>query len=200
MASPSGMTGSERETNRNRLMKAVKPLIEAARAAEILSGRGLLRRRNDIVKTELICLPVYLFKVVLTDKKGGRESEMVAVDAVRGEFSFYSEESISYFDEEHICYIEHIMSSESAFETIRREYGRILFRSNLKNGRDLSISAISNEELVLYPYWTGYYKRKTNYDFTVLDAIDGTVQGPKIKAVVAALIAGRIPASLITNT
>ena len=42
--------------------------------------------------------------------------------------------------------------------------------------------------MLKYPYWVGYYKRKSGIDFEVIDALNGKKQGAKMKPVFIKLI------------
>ena len=132
-----------------------------------------------MVKVELFYLPVYLFTLKLEDKKGRQYTDMISVDGIKGEFAFFIESEYEQATTEIIEKFEFKLTEKMACDIAMKEFQRFLFKNNLKNSNFVNIVSISKGVQIYYPYWIGYFKHKSAYDFDVIDAVVGSKQGVK---------------------
>ncbi len=170
----------------------VVPRIEKPRAKELLSKppRPLARNR-EILKIDLYYLPNYVFKVELEDRKARVNSMRICVDGIEGHFAYYSETKLT---EEPVLQgksADFIISADEALELGTDEFHRMVLRQSLKKRDEINIRSITFDKNVFYPYWIGYFRRKSAYDFEAIDALSGQRQGAKMKPVIMqAILAG----------
>jgi len=162
----------------------IASVVSKTQAEDLLTKtKGLLSPRRDLVKIELIYLPVYLFALKLEDKRGRLLAERISVDGIRGEFAFFKDINYDSSPPEIKNRFDFSLAEEEARKIAKREYQRILFKDNLKTRNDVKITEFGMGEKIYYPYWVGYFKRKNAYDFNLIDAVDGGKQGMKMRPV-----------------
>jgi len=162
----------------------IASVVSRTKAEELLTKtKGLLSPRRELVKIELIYLPVYLFALKLVDKKGRLLAERISVDGIRGEFAFFKDIDYDSSPPDIKNKFDFSLSEKEAREIANREYQRILFKDNLKTRNDVKIIEFGPGKKIYYPYWVGYFKRKNAYDFNLIDAVDGGKQGMKMRPV-----------------
>ena len=162
----------------------ITSVVSRAQAENLLTKpKGFLSPRREMVKIELIYLPVYLFALKLEDKKGRHLAERISVDGIKGEFAFIKEIHYDSSPPDTKNKFDFRLTEEEAREIANREYQRILFKDNLKTRNDVKITGFGRGEKIFYPYWAGYFKRKNAYDFNLIDAVDGGKQGMKMRPV-----------------
>jgi hypothetical protein len=162
----------------------VASVIDRSKAENLLSKTNRLwSSRKKMIKVEIFCLPVYLFTIKLEDNKGRELTDLVSVDGIKGEFAFFKEPDYegSLFDIKDK--FEFILAEKKAREIAMQEYQRFLFKNNLKTRNDVKIIELNPGRQIYYPYWIGYFKRKNGYDFEVIDAVSGSIQGMKMRPV-----------------
>ena len=167
----------------------IASIIEKYQAEDLLSKtNGLWPARRKMIKVELFYLPLYLFTIKLEDNKGRQYSDMISVDGIKGEFAFFRESDYEQATAEIINKIDFKLTVTMACDIAMQEYKRFLFRNNLKNRNFAKIVSTSQGVQVYYPYWMGYFKHKSAYDFDVIDAVGGSKQGIKMRPVFIDLI------------
>jgi len=162
----------------------IASVVSRTKAEDLLTKtKGLLSPRREMVKIELIYLPVYLFSLKLEDKRNRLLAERISVDGIRGEFAFIKDIDYDSSPPEIKHRFEFSLTEKEAREIANREYQRVLFKDNLKTRNDVRIIEFGPGERIYYPYWVGYFKRKNAYDFNLIDAVDGGKQGMKMRPV-----------------
>jgi hypothetical protein len=167
----------------------IPAIIERLKAEELLCHtNGIWPAKRKMMKVELLYLPMYIFNIKLEDRKGRQNQDMVSVDGIKGEFSFFMETDY----EDQIKEKRDILSWNLT-ETMAREIGmkedqRFLLKNNLRNSNTNVIMSFSHGVQVYYPYWMGYFKRRKGFDFEVIDAVGGDKQGVKMRPVFIDLI------------
>ncbi len=161
----------------------VEALIGQREAEVMMSGKKgfLLKTGRNILRTELLFLPVYIFTIRISDTKGKINTEMVSVDGIRGEFAAYkgTMDTLRCGDEENQATFR--ITESEARKTAGSEYGRLVFRHNLRHPDKLRIEECSDGRRIYYPYWIGYFRRRRGFDFVAVDAVGGAVQGARMK-------------------
>jgi hypothetical protein len=159
----------------------ISAAISREQAGKLLTGGNhFWQKKKDLAGIEMVLLPLYVFSIDLTDKRGGRYTETLSVDAVRGEFALFREAPA---EPEETVGPDFLLCPETARDIALAESRRILLKRNLKNANTTEISEIGPARKLAWPYWIGYYKKGDRYDFSVIDAVDGSVQGIKMKPV-----------------
>jgi hypothetical protein len=167
----------------------VAPLIDEQKAGVLLSATGgIWPRKRKIIRTELVTLPLYVFTARLSIPGKAEFTEMISVDAIKGEFAFYSEPEYADTETENLPGPGSEISEEEARKIAVTEYQRMLHKKNLRTRNHVTLDGLSNSRLVFYPYWIGYYRRKNGYDFEVIDAVGGGRQGIRMRPVFIDLI------------
>ncbi len=163
----------------------VIPRIEEQRAHVLLSKppRPLARSRK-ILKIDLYYLPNYIFKVELEDRKEKVNSMKICVDGIEGHFAYYDETDLTKEPALSGKSADFVISTDEALKLGADEFHRMVLRQSLKKRDEINIRSITFEKNVFYPYWIGYFKRKSAYDFEAIDALSGQRQGAKMKPVI----------------
>jgi len=162
----------------------VASIINSLQAYNLLSKKNVRwLSKREMIKVELIFLPIYLFSVKLVDNRGRNLSDKISVDGIKGEFAFFKETDYEASSTDSVNKFNCKLSETEARDIAVREYQRSLFRNNMKTRSDARITDFSRGSFVFYPYWIGYFKRKSAYDFEVIDAVSGSKQGIKMRPV-----------------
>jgi hypothetical protein len=168
----------------------VEALIGQQEAEVMMSGKKglLLKTGRNILRTELLFLPVYIFTVSISDTKGKINTETVSVDGIRGEFAAYKGkmDNLRCGDEKNQATFR--IAEPDARKTAGSEYGRLVFRHNLRHPDKLRIAECSVGRKIYYPYWIGYFRRRRGFDFLAVDAVGGAFQGARMKSAMIDLI------------
>ena len=76
-------------SNTGTLNYFIQPVLGLNESLEKFKQRkGFLRSKKDVVKTECVYLPVYVFKILTEDTKKNIVQHYVCVDAIEGQFAF----------------------------------------------------------------------------------------------------------------
>jgi hypothetical protein len=158
--------------------------IEKEKAEQLLTEKnGIWTVRKRIIKVELFYLPLFVFTVTLEDSKGNSHMETISVDGIRGEFAFFRETEYCQPENELTGKFSFSLTEMTARNIALGEYQRLLLKNNLRNSNISVIADLTGAVQVYYPYWIGYYKRKSGYDFDVIDAVGGGKQGIRMRPV-----------------
>jgi hypothetical protein len=167
----------------------IPSIIEKPEAEELLcQPDGIWLPKRKVIKVELLYLPMYLFNVKLEDRNGRKNQDIVSVDGIKGEFSFFRETDYQDQTKEKRDIFIWKLTEAMAREIAMKEYQRILLKINLRNSNTNVIISFSHGVQAYYPYWIGYYKRRKGFDFDVIDAVGGDKQGVKMRPVFIDLI------------
>lgn len=159
----------------------IASVISSSQANDLLSKKNVLwLSKRKMIKVELIYLPIYLFSVKLEDNKGRLLSDKISVDGIKGEFAFFKDTDYESFPIDSINKFDFKLTETEARDIAIREYQRSLFKNNLKTRSEAKITDFSPGSYIFYPYWIGYFKRKSAFDFDVIDAVSGSKQGIKM--------------------
>jgi len=166
----------------------IASLLSSRQAEDKLSDKSAFWFfRKKIIKVELIYLPMYLFSVKLEDTKGHIYSDKVSIDGIKGEFASFIEPE--YKNRPEVKAIsDFVLTEEEAKKVAEDEYSRYLFENNLKTQNKVRVTDLSPGIKIFYPFWIGYFKRQKAYDFNVIDAVNGSKQGVKMRPVFIELL------------
>ncbi len=168
----------------------VRPLIAQEQAQVLLAKppRPLARKRK-IVKAELFYLPCYLFNAKVDKRDGSSNSGQICVDAIKGSFAFFLGVEFDGLPIEPYRTSGFLLSVDSARQLGLDGYRRHLLLQSLKRREQASLHSFQFDKEIYYPYWIGYFRRKSRLDFEVVDALSGQRQGVKMREVfIAALL------------
>ena len=160
--------------------------INAAAAAVLLKKPfNIFSSKKEILKTELVYLSYYLFESEIIFGNGKSETRKICVDTVSGDHAFLKNIDIkSHFEK------PDIHASINPDKAI--DIARMTIKSNLmfEKGKGKKIDSIKIKQVGMmeYPYWIGYYKKKNKIDFEAVDAVNGNLQGAKMKPTFIKLI------------
>lgn len=146
---------------------------------------NIFSSKKEIIKTELVYLPYYMFESQIIFGNGKSEVKKVCIDTVSGDHAFLKNIDIKPLIEKFDTHAA--VKPEEAISI-----ARMTIKSNLMfekgKGKKIDSIKIKEEGMIEYPYWIGYYKRKNKIDFEVIDAINGNLQGAKMKPTFIKLI------------
>jgi hypothetical protein len=164
-------------------VKFVQPVISKVEAKEIFSRkRTLLRRKKgEIVRIELINFPCYIFEVTAKTKKGEKKN-YISVDGIKGSFSFFNLENVTFSEVGNTSFDFEITNKE-ARKTAEDEYRGEILRAGLIAKTSAELKEISEGEKIYYPYWVCYYKKRDKYNFQVIDGVNGRTGSVKMNPV-----------------
>jgi hypothetical protein len=169
----------------------ISALVSKQEAEQIIARKGNIpwSSKKKILRTELLYLPVYVFTVTTLDSHGVSASELLIVDGIKGEFAIYKRSPSA---EEGNLFPGGLpqfrLDMDSAKQSAVSEYGRWIYRHNLRNPNKVNIESISDGEQFYYPYWISYFSRRKGFDFEAVDAVGGEIQGVRMKPVFMDLI------------
>lgn len=167
----------------------ITPVLDQEKSLGILSKKaGFFSFRRKIIKTSLFYLPLYIFDFKVEDSDGKIHSEKISVDAIKGEFAFYTPSSPGEMAEGAISDFSVLLTQEKAERIAQQEFTKLLLKHNLRRRRYSKLISITPEGKLYYPFRIGYFKRKKGYDFVVIDAVNGTLQGIKMKPIFMELL------------
>jgi hypothetical protein len=166
----------------------VVPQVSRQQATDLfLSSQGSLtaklrRKHTALARSELLYLPYYRFAIELSESTD-REPVRVAVDGLAGEAVFFMSANLQLTPnaDEHYCEFE--LSATEARGIAMEEYRRMLLEQGLRNKTKTTVRSISEAEPLHYPFWVAYFRKGDGYDFKVLDAVSGEVQGVRMRKV-----------------
>lgn len=164
-------------------MNFILPVISKQEAQQIFSKRKIFFRRSpgEIVNLELIHFPYYTFEVTVKTKKG-EQKVSISVDGISGTFAFLNLDKVT-ISEEGAGSFDFEFSFEEAEKIGKREYKGVILQSGLLAKTPSELKEIRKTYEIYYPFWVCYYKKRNLYDFSALDAVNGKIEGIKMKPV-----------------
>ena len=148
---------------------------------------SFLSNKKVVDNIELLHLPYYFFKSEINLSKGKSSIQHICVDGLMGEFAFVEREKIELLSDNINDDTELLISELEASSIAKNAVKSMLM---VQKGKGIDLVSIDMEfvGMLKYPYWVGYYKRKSGLDFEVIDAVNGKKQGAKMKPVFIKLI------------
>lgn len=167
-------------------MRHVRPAIDAAHTMREfqrgwrarISG-ALASRDPDLPRAELVWLPTYLI-TIQTQLAGNLNDVACSIDARSGAFALFQlhdQIADDDFDAEHF---DPVLDEPEAERLARQGLLHAIMRRRGRAGKPLPQETRSIE-LLRYPYWVYYHRRRRIIDIKVLDAATGARVGNKIK-------------------
>ena len=164
-------------------MYAISKIDEEKAKIRLAKNPRPLTRKRQIIKTELLYLPCYIFTIGIETLNKGESSEQVCVDAIQGQFAYFK--GANFIESQpgsSRSYDFEIFQNEA--ETIAlNEYKRHLLKHSLKKKVHITVKSIQFDKKIYYPYWIGYFRRKGALDFDVIDGLSAERQGVKMRPV-----------------
>jgi hypothetical protein len=180
----------------------IRPEISLSRAEKIFcAGKSSFRlmtrlfsRKAPILpeRSELVYLPFFLFDVLVEKEGKGRKNVQtnrqrvtLTVDGLLGHAVLFAEHDLEIEKSSGIsapaCEFE--ISSSDAAKLALDQYKGILLEHGLRARVHPQAAEISEGRKIYYPFWVAYIKKKKGYDFKVLDAVSGEIQGIRMRRV-----------------
>lgn len=164
-------------------MKFVNPFISGKKAEEIfLKKKGIFSKKRKIEKKELVYIPYYLFRLIISLPEGNREIYAVS-DGIEGGFSYWDGENVEFSLKAKGAFFNFTINLQQAKEKIKDEYRSGLLFYNLKKRKFAELREIKEIDKFYYPYWIIYFRKKNLYDFKIIDAISGEIQGIRMRRI-----------------
>lgn len=185
-------------------MRRLKPTVDEPTARRLLAGRWWMRllsrlplvrkhvearRSGADLRIELIWLPYYRVHLVACGADGPVELSCL-VSAGDGELVRLGSPGPTWDD----CPPGRLgpqfaprLGPDDALEVAEQAFSAAGFRTVAASVRPAP--AASTAELVEYPLWVAYVRRRAGWDIRIVDAVTGSPAGPRLKsAVLGALV------------
>ena len=158
------------------------------------SSRSFLSRigykRKQWIRFELVYLPYFVFTYGVHRENENREVT-VAVDGLCGTFTYFDLSGSYEEDGKKKTLFAPKISMPEAEKLASQEYQMNLLQTRIQGQRVGTTRKLLRCQLVYYPYWVGYFKRKGVFDFQTLDGVNGRSQGIRMRKVFLAAFTGR---------
>lgn len=127
-------------------------------------------------------MPFYLFEVV-SSNKDIEEKAKVSLDGLLGDNLFFFKESMAYKDkvEQPVC--PFVLSPAQARQKAVDKYKWLQLEHKLRIKQKFEMGEISEGQRIFYPFWVAYFQKGGGYDFKIMDAVSGEVQGIRMRKV-----------------
>ena len=127
-------------------------------------------------------MPFYLFEAVSSSEERKQEVK-VCLDGLLGDNLFFFTENMAYKDrvDEPVC--PFVLSPAEAQQKAADKYKWLRLEHKLRIKQDFEIGEISEGKRIFYPFWVGYFQRGKGYDFKIMDAVSGEIQGVRMRKV-----------------
>jgi hypothetical protein len=139
---------------------------------------------------EIIYLPFYLFDVsVKKEDKDRQEMSQpmqkvtLSVDGLLGHSVLFAIDDLAVSSEKKARFCEFELSVSDAKKIAMSEYKALLLEHGLRTRSFPQAEETSGSRKIFYPFWIGYFRKRTGYDFKALDAVSGEIQGIKMRKV-----------------
>lgn len=165
-------------------MRFVVPKISMERARKILPKRRRLSlgRKREMRKLELVYLPYYLHRASVA--QGDDEHTVLAcTDGISSGFSFFDGAELELSDRVSGTALPFCVSLEESRRVCLENLRWHVLRQRSRFRGRARVKELLESERIYYPYWVAYFKGRRGYDFRAADAVTGTVQGVRMRAV-----------------
>jgi hypothetical protein len=135
-----------------------------------------------VTRVECLHLPYYCFDVTVR-QDDETHTVTVAADGVLAATVFFVEASLPRVRAPLDQSCPFVAGADQARETVLREYRSLLLEHGLRSRRSVAVESVSEPEQVHYPFWVGYFRKRSSYDFKALDAVSGELQGVRMRKV-----------------
>jgi hypothetical protein len=167
----------------------IAPEISKENAQNIFSQRKSFlskrfRKKKPVPpkRVELIYLPFYLFQVV-SSSKDREQKARVCLDGLLGDNLFFFKENMAYKDKVEHPVCQFVLSPAEAQQKAVDKYKWLQLEHKLRIKQKFEIGEISEGKRIFYPFWVGYFQKGKGYDFKIMDAVSGEVQGVRMRKV-----------------
>jgi hypothetical protein len=133
-------------------------------------------------RVELIYLPFYLFEVVSSSEERKQEVK-VCLDGLLGDNLFFFRENMAYKDKAEHPVCPFVLSPSEARQKAVDKYKWLQLEHKLRIKQEFKMGEISEGKRIFYPFWVGYFQKGKGYDFKIMDAVSGEVQGVRMRKV-----------------
>ncbi|NQT83082.1 hypothetical protein HQ563_08665 [bacterium] len=158
------------------------PRVSADDARGILCKRKRFspRRKREMKKMELLYLPYYVHRVVISQRDDQHEI-IACTDGISNIFSFFDAKQMEFCNEASGEVFDFLVSAEEARRACRESLRWHLVRQGLRLKVKASVKEIREVREIHYPYWVGYFRGGDGYDFRAADAVTGETQGVRMR-------------------
>lgn len=147
-----------------------------------LSKRFGKKKPVPLKRVELIYLPFYLFEVVSSGEERKQEAK-VCLDGLLGDNLFFFRENMAYKDKVEHPVCPFVLSPAEARQKAVDKYKWLQLEHKLRIKQKFEMGEISEGKRIFYPFWVGYFPKGKGYDFKIMDAVSGEVQGVRMRKV-----------------
>lgn len=133
-------------------------------------------------RVELIYLPFYLFQVKSSSEETKQEVK-VCLDGLLGDNLFFFKEKMAYKDKVEHPVCPFVLSPVQAQQKAVDKYKWLQLEHKLRIKQKFEMGQISEGQRIFYPFWVGYFQKGKDYDFKIMDAVSGEVQGVRMRKV-----------------
>jgi hypothetical protein len=174
----------------------VVPKISEQEARNIFSKKKrfsffrLKKKSLPVERVELVSLPFYLFDVNVKEEGKGRykkkplmQNVVLSVDGLLGHTVFYVKDDLDFGSRTKSAVCSFELTPAEAEKFVLSEYRAFLLEHGLRTRSAPRAEKISEGRRIFYPFWIGYFRKRGRYDFIVLDAVSGEIQGIKMRKV-----------------
>ena len=135
--------------------------------------------RSNPTSLELLYLPAYLVSINLRNKKKTSRATCI-IEGFSGTFALFDITGAFCPFEEEAFTLSPKLSEADAERIARESLTKIILRRRSRAAKPVPES-VESIELLQYPYWVYYFRRRTRIDFVVVDAATGMQAGNKIE-------------------
>jgi len=162
----------------------IRALVDRESAEKKISDKKILffKLKRKVSKLEIIYLPYYVFKVVISSKKNKKEIE-IAVDGIGGNTTMFTSESASISEEAAGESFGFKLTSEEAEQKALHELKWTLYENRVPLKGIYNPETVTDRKQVYFPYWVGYFLEGKNWNFKAIDALAGAPDGMRIRRV-----------------
>jgi len=172
-------------------IRSLKPNVTREQAIRHFT-EGAVNRAGDLLRGSVrsvaeLYIPYRLFQVKIFS--GGREeSQIFALDAVRGVLDLYQLPALTADDELLTLETRNVLpaglDASQAEERLIAKVRRLIFTRGFFRLRDLKIEAIPLPGEICVPYWVCFRGSRNTVHLTVLDAVRRRPEGAKVRRLV----------------
>ena len=168
------------------LITAVKPDITREQAVAKFRGGFSQLRHGRLRITADFYIP-YRFFQISCDQRGRATDTILAADAVTGKFDLIEFNQLPG-DMERMSVdaqmiVEERVGEEKAYELVRERMMRLVFMKGFfkLSGVNVEINLVASLHL---PYWVGVYERQGRARLEIINALQGSFEGAKLREIV----------------